>query len=108
MIFEYQVLNTVDRSKLRLERVRSLEADLCRIELALEDALSTAERDELYRDAEIIRRRLEPHYARMGLAVPEEKSPGGSEDGRTDEVASSQTGGLPEKPVPADQLPATG
>jgi hypothetical protein len=67
MIFEYQVLNAVDRSKLRLERVRSLEADLCRIELALEDALSTAERDGLYRDAEIIRQRLEPHYAKMGL-----------------------------------------
>lgn len=67
MIFEYQLLNTDDRGRLRLERIRALELDLCRIELALEDALSTAEQDSLHQDAEIIRQRLRPHYAKMGL-----------------------------------------
>jgi hypothetical protein len=67
MIFPYQVLQDADRGRLRIERVRSLEADLYRIELALEDALSTAEKDDLFQDAEIIQRRLEPHYITLGL-----------------------------------------
>jgi hypothetical protein len=79
MIFEYQVLQDADRGRLRMERVRHLEADLCRIELALEDALSTAEKDSLFADAEIIRQRLAPHYAKLGLA--ESSARGGSEDG---------------------------
>lgn len=101
MTFEYRVLQDADRGRLRVERMRSLEADLYRIELALEDALSTAERDSLHQDAEIIRRRLEPHYVKMGL-VEQEEPPGGPCDGRrTDEVVSPEIGGLPEKSVPA-------
>jgi hypothetical protein len=106
MIFEYQVLRDEERGRLRVERVRSLEADLCRIELALEDALSTAEKDSLYADAEIIRRRLTPHYVELGLTEMPKRE--GSVDGRSDEMVPPKAGGLPEKPIPADQLPTPG
>jgi hypothetical protein len=79
MTFEYQTLSIEDRSRLRLERIRALEGDLCRIELALEDALSDAERDDLYRDAEVIHRRLRPHYAKMGL-IDSAEDRGGPDD----------------------------
>lgn len=85
MTFEYHVLTPGDRTRLRLERVHALESDLCRIELGLEDALSLAERNDLDRDAAIIRQRLAPHYAKMGLTGPPGEAAGqeGAGDGET-------------------------
>jgi len=65
--YDYRVLTDADRGRLRMERVRALEAEICRAELALDDALSDAERDSIYADIEVIRQRLIPHYVALGL-----------------------------------------
>lgn len=94
MNYDYKILTTEDRSRLRIERVRALEAEIYRAELALEDALSNAEREAIMADIQVIHRRLEPHYAKMGLVEPPEQ--GGAESARPNEMASTSTGGPPE------------
>jgi hypothetical protein len=88
----YQVLTGQQRSQLRLERARALEADICRAELQLEDAQSDAERESLATEIELLRRRLEPHLVAMGLLV----SHVGGGSGDTHEGAGRAAGdGLP-------------
>lgn len=65
--YDYRVLTDVNRSALRMERVRALEAEIYRAELQLEDALTDPERESVCADIAVIRRRLEPHYAALGL-----------------------------------------
>lgn len=80
MSYDYKILTPEDRSRLRIERVRALEAEIYRAELALEDALSSAERDAIMADIQVIHRRLEPHYARMGLVEPPGEQGGSGDD----------------------------
>jgi hypothetical protein len=65
---DYVVLSEQDRSILRLERVRALEADLCRAELNYEDALSNAERESVAGDIQAFQKRLEVHYRVLKIA----------------------------------------
>lgn len=62
MKHDYQLLSTQDKSALRTERVRALELDLFRAELAFEDALSEAEKESIIRDMAAIKARLIVHY----------------------------------------------
>lgn len=71
---EYIVLTPKDRSMLRLERVKALEADLWRAELNYEDALSSAERESLIGDMQAFQARLEIHYKLL--------DPNGKENGQ--------------------------
>lgn len=102
---EYRVLTVEDQSRLRMERVRALEADRYRAELAMEDALSSAELESYIRDIKVINQRLAPHYAKLGLLEAGEPS-GESEDGRSIDMVPAEAGRLSEKSVSADQLPA--
>jgi hypothetical protein len=65
---DYVILSEQDRSILRVERVRALEADLCRAELNYEDALSDVERDSVAGDIQAFRARLEIHYRVLRIA----------------------------------------
>lgn len=67
MSHHYRVLTTEDITRLRLERVAALEADICRAELQLEDAESEREAQQVAQDVMGLQRRLEPHYAALGL-----------------------------------------
>jgi len=64
---DYLILSEQDRSMLRMERVKALEADLCRAVLNYEDALSASERDSLIGDIQAFRARLEVHYRVLNL-----------------------------------------
>lgn len=75
---EYVILSEEERSILRVERVKALEADLCRAELNYEDALSDAERDAVAEDIQAFERRLETHYRVLGMGREENE---GSPDG---------------------------
>lgn len=59
---QYLILSDSDRSMLRMERVKALEADLFRACLNYEDALSDAERESVARDIQAFQARLEAHY----------------------------------------------
>jgi hypothetical protein len=63
----YMILSEQDRSILRMERVRALEADLCRAELNYEDALSTEERTSVAGDIQAFQARLKVHYRVLGI-----------------------------------------
>lgn len=64
-LFEYMLLTETDRSALRLERAHDLEADLCRIEIMLEEPLDSTERDHLMKRASAIAQRLRVHLAAL-------------------------------------------
>ena len=74
MTHEYQLLSAEDRAALRLERVRALELDLFRAELANEDALSDAEREGIAADMSALAARLRVHYQALTL-TGEKESP---------------------------------
>lgn len=78
-MMSYRILSDEDKSILRMERVKALEADLYRAQLAYEDALSTAERDSLAIEMEAFSRRLEVHYKALGLKEEEVSAPSGDE-----------------------------
>lgn len=70
---DYVILSPQDRSILRLERTRALEADLCRAELNYEDALSDAERESIVGDIQAFRSRLEVHYRVLRVAEKDDE-----------------------------------
>jgi len=65
----YRLLTEVDRQKLRLERIRFIEADLFRAFLQLEEALSGDERNSVAREIQSLQTRLVPHYQALGLTI---------------------------------------
>lgn len=90
MSHTYQVLTDQQRIQLRLEWVRTLEADIYRAELQLVSAQSDAERDSLATEITLLRCRLEPHLVAMGLPVPERQ--GGSGDAQEGEDRAAGDG----------------
>jgi hypothetical protein len=68
---DYVTVKAEDKTLLRTERIRMLELDLYRAELALEDALSDQERERLNRDMESLVARLDIHYSKLGISRPE-------------------------------------
>lgn len=70
-LFSYVLLTDTDRSALRMERAHDLEADLYRIELALEESTDNAERENLGRRADLLLRRLRVHLTVLSGAIRE-------------------------------------
>jgi hypothetical protein len=75
--FRYRLLTTIDQQKLRLERIRLIEADLYRASLQFEEALSDEERRNVQQEIDALLARLKPHYQTLGLitndAIPKEE-----------------------------------
>lgn len=66
----YRLLTDSDRSALRMDRVHQLEAELYRLELALEEATDNAERENLANRAEPLLQRLRVHLAVLSTVLP--------------------------------------
>lgn len=65
----YRLLTPSDQQRIRVERIRLIEADLYRAELQLEEALSEQEKAGVIADIRALQSRLEPHYQSLGLIV---------------------------------------
>lgn len=70
-LVEYRLLTPADRSALRMDRAHHLEAELYRIELALEENPDNAEREHLGNRADLLLRRLRVHLAALSGALPD-------------------------------------
>lgn len=76
-LFTYRLLTDSDRTALRMDRVHQLEAELYRLELALEESTDNAEREDLANRAGPILQRLRVHLAVLSSVLP-----GASGEGR--------------------------
>lgn len=68
----YRLLTASDRTALRMDRVHHLEAELYRLELALEEAVDNAERENLASRAGPLLQRLRVHLAVLSSVLPGE------------------------------------
>lgn len=74
-LFGYMLLTPTDRHALRMERAHGLEADLFRVELALEEAIDNVEREALSNRADQLLRRIRLHMDVLSTALPERSVP---------------------------------
>lgn len=70
-LLEYRLLTPTDRHALRMERVHALEAELYRLELALEESTDNAERANLANRADLLLRRLRVHLTVLASVLPD-------------------------------------
>lgn len=74
-VFEYMLLTDTDRTALRMERAHQIEAELYRIELAIEEATDDAEREQLGNRASPLLHRLRVHLTVLASVLSDaEKS----------------------------------
>lgn len=68
-LIEYKLLTSTDRTALRMERAHDIEADLYRLELALEEPVDNAQREHLANRAEQLLQRLRVHLTVLATVV---------------------------------------